>query len=384
MKKISICFLIIFSTFCFANREVERLKEIVSINSGTSNITGVKKVMQKVAPWFEELGFKISYIENPEGKDKSAPLFIAELKGNLPDTITFVMHADTVFELTSPFQNFQISGDVINGPGVMDDKGGIVMTVRALEHLLKDQKTPKYGLRVIISPNEEMGSPGFSSIFKEYSHKTWLVLGLEPAYDDGGILEGRKGNIWYSIEVKGKEAHAGRDHKEGINACHLLSEKISKLQRLTNYKKNVTVSIGRIEGGQDKFNIVCGWAKAKIDVRVPSLNLMKEYKKKFQEILNAPHTSFTIIDDTPPFSTDKASMVLVKKYLSLIKETEGSQHISHFSGGVGDTNMFSREGVLILDGLGPIGGGAHTEKEFLNLSSIESRSIVLMKFLKSL
>ena len=384
MKKITILFFIIISPYCLANREIERLKEIVSINSGSANIAGVKEVMNKVAPWFKELGFNVSYIENPEGKNKSAPLFIAELKGKSTETITFVMHADTVFEPTSPFQKMQIKGDVMNGPGVMDDKGGIVMTVRALEQFLKDEKTPKYGLRIIISPNEEVGSTGFSALFKEYSLKTWLVLGLEPAYDDGGILEGRKGNIWYEIEVKGKEAHAGRDHKEGINACHILSEKIAKLQNLTDYKKNVTVSIGRIEGGQDKFNIVCGWAKAKIDVRVPSLSLMKEYKKKFEALLNDSHTSFKIIDDTPPFSTNKDSMGLVKKYLSLIKETEGVQHISHFSGGVGDTNMFSREGVLILDGLGPIGGGAHTDKEFLNLSTIESRSIILTKFLKSL
>ena len=383
MKSLFIVLLFV-SSLAFANRDLARLEEIVSINSGSANIEGVTKIQERVRPWFEQLGFKVSFIDNPEGKNKSAPLLVAELAGSLKETITFVMHADTVFEPTSPFQKYTIKNDVINGPGVMDDKGGIVVMARALEILFQDQKTPKYSLRIVISPNEEVGSPGFAKIFGDFSLSSWLVLGLEPAYDDGGIVEGRKGNIWYSIEVQGKEAHAGRDHKEGINACFILSGKLAKLQKLTDYKKNVTVSIGRMEGGQDKFNIVCGWAKAKIDVRIPSLSAMKEYKRLIDKILTDANTTYKIEDETLPFSTNKASKMMVKQYLSLIEKAEGKSHISHFSGGVGDTNQFSREGILIMDGLGPLGGAAHTEKEFLKISTIESRSQILASFLKNL
>ena len=367
-----------------ASREVERLKEIVSINSGSANISGVGQVLKTAKPWFEALGFKVTFLENPEGHHRSAPLFVAELPGQRPETITFIMHADTVFEPSSSFQTFHIQEDVITGPGVMDDKGGIVMMPRMLEILLRQSPIPKYSLRILISPNEEVGSPGFATIFKQYSQKSWLVLGLEPAYDDGGIVEGRKGNIWYNIHVQGKEAHAGRDHKEGINACLILAGKLVKLQGLTDYKKNVTVSIGRMEGGQDKFNIVCGTASAKIDVRVPSLTLMEEYKKKIETILSDKHITFKMEDETLPFSTDKASLAMVKKYLTMIKQVEGKQHRSHFSGGVGDTNQFSRKGIVILDGLGPLGGKAHTEKEFLVLSSIESRANILANFIQQL
>jgi glutamate carboxypeptidase len=232
-----------FPFLTFANREQDRLETIVRINSGSANIKGVKQVLELVKPWFEELKFEVSFISNPLGETTSAPLFVAERMGEKSEFITFIMHADTVFEPSSPFQHFKVDGDIINGPGVMDDKGGIVMIARTLEMLLSENKTPKYSLRVIISPNEEVGSPGFGKVFKDFSEKSWLVLGLEPAYDDGGIVEGRKGNIWYHVKVQGKEAHAGRDHKAGINACAILAQKIIELQKLTDYKKMITVSI---------------------------------------------------------------------------------------------------------------------------------------------
>ena len=99
-----------------ASREVERLKEIVSINSGSANISGVAQVLKTARPWFEALGFKVTFIENPEGNLRSAPLFVAELPGQRPETITFIMHADTVFEQTSSFQKFHHQSDLVHGP----------------------------------------------------------------------------------------------------------------------------------------------------------------------------------------------------------------------------------------------------------------------------
>ncbi len=383
MKKIFtlLCLTILFS---FTNRETTRLETIVKINSGSANVNGVKQVLETVKPWFEELHFKVSFIANPISDSTSAPLFVAERAGEKSEFITFIMHADTVFEPSSPFQNLKVTGDVINGPGVMDDKGGIVMMARALEMLLSEKPSYKYSLRIIISPNEEVGSPGFGKIFQEFSQKSWLILGLEPAYDDGGIVEGRKGNIWYHIKVQGKEAHAGRDHKSGINACFILAQKIIQLQKLTDYKKNLTISIGHIEGGQDKFNIVCGSAEAKIDVRVPSLKIRQETMMRINHLLKHPQVSYTLVDETPPFGPNQASRKMLKNYLQLIQSIDGTEQKSHFSGGVGDTNQFSREGIVIMDGLGPVGGGAHTEQEFLKLSSIETRAKILSIFLKSL
>lgn len=385
MKTITLLLSLLFLSHAHANREYSRLEELVSINSGSANLEGVLKVQQKAKTWFEKIGFKVELKINPDGEKVSAPLLIATFAGEKPETITFIMHADTVFEPSSPFQKSKKQDEsTIVGPGVMDDKGGIVLAAKVLEDYLSIHKTPKYSLRVLISPNEEVGSVGWWNVFHEYSKASWLVLGLEPGYDDYGIVHGRKGNIWYEIEVKGKESHAGRDHENGVNACSILASKMLEINKLTNYKKNITTSFGRIEGGQDKFNIVCGWAKGKVDVRVPDLASAKLIKDKMAKILKDPRITFKIEDETPAFNTNKISAPLIKKYLDLIHAVEGKKVISHNSGGVGDVNHFSREGIIIMDGLGPVGGAAHTDQEFLDLKSIETRSKILTQFLLSL
>lgn len=384
MKKFLILFLL-FSSYSFASREIDRLTEIVNINSGTGNLKGVLAVQNKIKPWFEAIGFKVTLVENPEGEKVSAPLLLAELKGEKAETITFVMHADTVFELTSPFQKITMKNEfIMNGPGTMDDKGGIVVVLKALEDYLSKVKTSKYSLRILVSPNEEVGSIGWWKSFHQYSEASWLVLGLEPGHDDYGIVQGRKGNIWYEINVTGKESHAGRDHAIGINACQILAKKMIEIEKLTNYKKSITTSVGRIEGGQDKYNIVCGWAKAKVDIRVPDLESYKSVIAKMQKILKHPQITFTITDETPAFNVNKISRPVITQYLKAIEKVEGRKVISHVSGGVGDVNHFSREGVIIMDGLGPVGGNAHTEQEYLDLRTIETRSQVLTQFLLGL
>ena len=122
------------------------------------------------------------------------------------------------------------------------------------------------GIRLICSPTEEIGSPGFQEFFKKQSATSEIVLGFEPSLEDGSIVESRRGNRWYHIHVHGKEGHAGRDHKHGVNAAHELAFKMVQLHQLTDYNRNLTVSVGQISGGT-KYNVICGNAEAKVDVR---------------------------------------------------------------------------------------------------------------------
>jgi glutamate carboxypeptidase len=381
--------LILFSFLAFSGPQMndqahQKLNEIVSINSGTANIEGVNKVQAIVSSWFSELGFKVSLLNNPDGEKISGKIFVAELTGQSNKFITFSAHADTVFEPSSPFQNITKSDSrKWIGPGVIDDKGGIVVLYYALKEYLKKFPIPKYSLRILITPNEEVGAIGFWKMFEEASLNSWMVLGLEPAYEEG-LVHSRKGNRWIEVTVTGKEAHAGRHHQDGINACRILSEKLVQISKLTDYKKEITVSIGRMEGGQDKFNIVCGKATAKIDTRAPTLEKRDYLKKKIEKILADPKISYTIVDETIPFSINTLSKKYIDQYLGLIEKVEGKKQLAHASGGTGDCNHFSREGVVIIDGLGPIGGDVHTENEWINLNSIDSRAKVLTQFLSEI
>jgi len=386
MNPLLILSLLVVATSSFADTNADRLKEIVNMNSGSANIKGVTAVQEKIKPWFEEIGFKVELKKNPKGDTISAPMLIATYAGEKPDTITFIMHADTVFEIFAPFQKWEMKDkNTMRGPGVIDDKGGIIVTLQALKDYIESspKKLPKYSLRVEITPNEEVGADGWEDTFKEMSKNSFMALGMEPSVK-GGIVEGRKGNLWFLIEVKGKEAHAGVDHKSGINACHILASRINQIQKLTDYSKNVTVSIGHIEGGQDKFNIVCGWAKAKLDTRFPDAHSRDELKKKIMKILDDPAITVTIADETDALAINEKSKPFVKKYIETIAKIEGKRPLSYVSGGVGDANHFSRDGIIIIDGLGPVGADMHTVDEHIDLRSLDSRAKIMTTFLMGL
>lgn len=352
----------------------------------------VKTVSDKIAAQLKTLGFKTEYLPHPTDPNAS-PLLVGTLLGSKAQFITFIMHSDTVFE--NPSAALKEENGKLFGPGVIDDKGGVVVALKGLADFLKSSPTPAYSLRVIVSPTEETGSTGFLKNFSNYAPDSFMILGFEPALEDGSIVESRRGDRWYKIAIQGKEAHAGRNHKQGINACQELAIKIDQLQKLTDYDKDITVSIGHIEGGKDKFNIVCGSALAKIDTRFSDIASRDALHKQIELILKNPvvesfethehaQISYTLEDDCPPFATTLASKPYLETYKSILSKIENMPIQSQKSGGAADSNYFSREGAVVIDGLGAVGGKMHTEEEFLLLSSLETRAKALTEFLSTI
>jgi len=394
MKKIilSFAFCLGWTTAVHAFDARAFLNEILAISSGSNTVSGVNAVNEKISSQLQSLGFKIEMIPNPNDT-KLAPLLVATLPGEKPNHITFIMHSDTVFE-SSVVQSKEEGGKLF-APGAIDDKGSVVVVLQGLADYLKTHKKPLYSFRVLVSPTEETGSSGFLKNFADYSQDTFMVLGFEPALENGSIVESRRGDRWYKIMVQGKEAHAGRAHKQGINACHELAMKITQIQNLTDYTKNVTVSIGHIEGGKDKFNIVCGNAIAKVDTRFSDLKSRDELHSQIETILKTPtvesfethekaQITYSLEDDCPPFATTPESKPYLENYKAILSKIEGKPVLSEASGGAADSNYFSRPGIIILDGLGAVGANMHKEDEFLLLSSLKTRSQALTEFLLGL
>ena len=390
MKKffLTLSFILITSPSFAAINSQALLKDLVMQPSGSKNTAGVQKVLSRVKRELEVLGFNAKY----RTMGKHGPMLLAEKSGAKREFITFVMHADTVYE-NSNVQWVEKDGKV-HAPGVVDDKGGIVVALKGLELYLKDNN-PKYSLRIVVSPSEEIGSPGYLDDFRQFGKDSFMVLGFESALADGSIIESRRGDRWYHIKVSGKEAHAGRGHQEGVNACHELSIKLDKLQKLTDYSKNVTVSIGHMEGGKDKFNIVCGHAEAKVDTRFADMQSSLDLHGQIDAILKQTFvkaadggepttTTYELADDCPAFSKTKVSGPYIEAYTKIASEIEGAPVGSGKSGGAADTNYMSRPGLIVIDGLGAKGGNIHTKEEFIELSSLKTRSEALAKFLLGL
>jgi glutamate carboxypeptidase len=374
------------------------LQELVSFDSLTTDPTGVNRVQEIVARELTACGFDVRMIENSDSSIQSGNLLLATLPGERTESITFVSHADCVLSSDVVGEYRKIGdGTEARGAGVIDNKGGLVVALEGLraycEKLKSENRRSPLSLRFISSPNEEGGSTGFHSIFRACADDSVLVLGFEPALDNGSIVESRRGNRWYQLTIEGQEAHAGRCKGEQINAAHDFAIKAAKLHRLNDPAHGIAVNVGHVEGGRDRFNVVCGAISAKIDARFASFESRDLLHRKIERILLKPAvkspvtgrtsvSSFTIVDDCPPFSATAASRALLKYYLRTVEKLEQRPIRAEKAGGAGDVNYMSRKGVVVIDGLGPIGGAMHTAEEFVYLPSLSSRAAALALFLQ--
>jgi glutamate carboxypeptidase len=371
--------------------ELELLKRFTALDTQTLHREGVERAQQIVSEVLESLGFKLKQIvQDP----RFAQLVLAERPGKVAKFITLVTHTDTVLGNEQPF-TVDLPTNIAGGSGVIDNKGGVVVGLSGLTRFLRAFPETHYSLRVVCSPNEEMGSIGFTPMFRELGADTVVGFGLEPALDNGAIIHQRRGNRWYDVTITGHEAHAGRSYGEHGNAAHDIAHKIYQLSQLTNYRKHLSVNVGRIDAGKDKHNIICGFAHAKVDVRFPSLESRDYLHRKIEKILssesdknlcgeNDTSSSYKIVDDCPPFSLTRRSKRLARSYAALISQLEGRKVYSQPAGGAGDVNYLSTADNFILDGLGPVGGNMHTNREFLRIDSLQSRSKALAGFLHHL
>ncbi|MES2855806.1 MAG: M20/M25/M40 family metallo-hydrolase [Bdellovibrionota bacterium] len=373
------------------------LREIVDVDSTTPDIDGVNSVQAIIARELSAIGFDVRFTANPDPNVKSGNLLVATIHGEQPTYITFVSHADCVLGAEAVGQFRKLSDrDTARGPGVIDNKGGLVVAIEGIrayaQNLKKNGRKSRHSLRFICSPNEEGGSLGFHSSFREFSDDSVLVLGFEPALDDGSIVESRRGNRWYRLNIEGQEAHAGRCKGEQINAAHDFAIKAAKLHKLNDAGKGISVNVAHVEGGRDRYNVVCGKISAKIDARFASFESRDRLHEKIERILLKPaikskvtgrtsESSISIVDDCPPFSATKSSRKILKSYLKAVSKLEKRNVQAAKAGGAGDVNYMSRKGVAVLDGLGPIGGAMHTPEEFIYLPSLSTRAAALQTFL---
>lgn len=391
------------------NRSEAFLKQLVNSGSVTSNQADVAKTHFILAEELRLMGFTIMWIKDSTGK--TADLLVAEKRAphQTPDNyITCVSHIDTVIgpnEAGGYRREQKSNGDRAYGAGIIDNKGGLAVLIESLKLFFNEHPNPEMGFRVISSPNEEAGSGAWHSMFQEFGKKSRAALGFEPALDDGSIISSRRGNRWYNIEFRGAAAHAGRCQGEEINAafeCARMTVRMLKVRDELRSQFQATpglgpsLQIGQLMGGRDRHNVVCGDVHMKLDTRFSSFDERDALEKRITEILSSPEEmnnagtrtkiSFEIVDDCPPFSnSDSGASGIVDDLCKKIATAEKVKSVSAVkAGGAGDVNHMSRPGLLVMDGLGPIGGRMHTTEEFLQFSSLQTRSEALAKWYPSL
>jgi glutamate carboxypeptidase len=361
------------------------LKTLVNIDSGTGDLQGLTKVENIVIDRLKSIGADVKTIATTPSAGRN---IIATIKGTGKGKILLLAHTDTVFKAgTAAAQPFKIANGKAYGPGVMDDKGGILLGFETLK-ILKDLKFQNFDtITFLINPDEEKGSAGSRELIKATAKKHDIALVLEFGSPQDKVTSWRKGIGYYGIEVKGRSAHAGAEPEKGCNALLEASHQALQLSKLGNSQKQTTVNFTVFQAG-DRSNTIPDFAKVQADVRVleaPEYDRLTRDFTRLSQTKLLPCTEIKVLSERgrPPFPPNPNTDALVKK-AQAIYQTIGLKLGVEGSGGGTDGNYAAAVGTTTLDALGPVGGGAHSKDEYIDLDRIAPRIYLLTKLVMDL
>jgi glutamate carboxypeptidase len=361
------------------------LAQFVRAESPSTSKTALDRLARIVAAEFRRRGASVRVLRQPAAGDQVrvewAP---AGSRGNAP--ILVLGHLDTVYDLgTLQRTPFAIRRGRAFGPGTFDMKSGIVIALYAIEALRALKLRPRRPVVCFWTSDEEIGSRTSRAVIVRQARASCAVLVLEPAGGARGDLKtARKGVGELRLEVEGRSAHAGLDPQNGVNAILELSLQLALLQRLNQPKRGVTLSPGVIQGGT-RSNVVPDRAMALIDLRAPSLREMRALERKLgalRPILPGAKLSVRGGFNRPPLEGRMS-----KKLFARAEHVARQMGLSLSHGAVGggsDGNFTAAIGVPTLDGMGGVGGGAHSPGEFVLLRSLPERAALLAALLLDL
>ncbi|MGO2140277.1 MAG: M20 family metallopeptidase [Leucobacter sp.] len=356
------------------------LSEIVAIDSGSYDPAGVNRVADWVSARLASDGFAVERVASPDGETGDA--IIGRRRGTGTKRIALFAHMDTVFEIgdaaSRPFRVDEHGHG--RGPGVTDDKAGVIASLHAAAHL-RDAGAERFGeLILIFTPDEEIGSPFGASVLRDATAGIDVALCMECARENGDLVTSRKGVADLEIAVRGKAAHSGIEPERGAHAGVEAAHLTLFLQGLADPEAGVTVNVGMLRAGE-RLNIVPDRAVLHVEVRAITATTLDRTLELIRDRLAAPVTGGTeltlaAIDHCPPMEETPAGDALAERALAIAAELGFTPGLAR-TGGVSDSNRIAARGIVTLDGLGPVGGGDHSESEWLDLQSVPDRVSLL-------
>lgn len=328
---------------------------------------------------FEAIGYGVKHLGRANGSD-GGRLLVRQAREHRPAAYQLLVgHSDTVWdEGTLETMPVAFSDGKLHGPGSFDMKGGLVQMVFALQALHELGLEPSVAPVPLITTDEEIGSPYSERQIAQLACKADRSLIIEPASGPRGALKtARKGNGSYSATVTGKEAHAGLDPGSGASAIHAAAKLIDRLQALNDFERGTTVNVGQISGGT-RPNVVPGVCRFTIDFRAVTLADLEWLSEEIESL--EPTVSGTELELVGGIERGPLERTPENRRLWAAAQQAANQLgfglEEALVGGGSDGNLTSQFSPT-LDGLGPVGDGAHARHEHVELDSMPQRAALL-------
>jgi glutamate carboxypeptidase len=257
-------------------------------------------------------------------------------------------------------------------------KGGLVQMVFALRALSDLGIQPVATPLVLVNTDEEVGSGDSAPYIRMLARCAARVLVLEPAHGPEGRLKtGRKGVGRFRVAVHGRAAHAGIEPGAGVSAILELSHQVQRLFALNDPGRGITVNVGTIDGGL-RPNVVAPRASALVDARVLTREDAERVERAIMGLTPVQDGVTLEIEGhfgRPPMERTERNRALWR-IARRAADQLGLDLDEAVVGGASDGNFASLYAAT-LDGLGPVGAGAHAADEHVVRARMPERAALL-------
>ena len=361
-------------------RFIQDLQILCLTESPSDNPQGLNAMADHLATLLQQVGMQTSIVEHPRGN-----AVVGTLTGDASTGPTCLLlgHHDTVHPVGVAQSRTHLDGETFYGPGTVDMKAGLLQGIYALE-ILKQQNYRDFRTILFVSvPDEEISTRYHVGLIKQIAKEYHpLVLGLEGARSVGNVVTRRKGCMQYRLTAQGVASHAGSAPEKGRNAVLELAHQIVQAQQLMGWRDGMTINAGPITGGS-RANIVSDFAEIIFDLRFLRLEDRLEAEAHWRGLLDnhlVPDVMLILRpepDWMQPMEATEQSLFMAQQVQLIAEHILKTPFDPETRGGASDCCTTATEGCPSIDGLGAIGGGAHTAEEYVLLPPIPSRVALL-------
>jgi glutamate carboxypeptidase len=373
---------------CADEPMLDQVEQWAATNSGSRNLDGLAAMAALYADAFSALPGEISLrdpapVEAMEANGSLRPIdhgrnLHVRVRPQAPTQLLFTGHMDTVYGADHPFQSLAWRDEgVLGGPGVADMKGGLAVMLAALKAVEASPSAASIGYEIVVNSDEEVGSPGSSTLIAEAARGKKAAFTYEPsALPDGTLAGARPGSGNFSILVIGRSAHAGRNPEEGRNAVVAAADLALRLARIAGPR--LSVNPAKIDGGGPN-NVVPDQAVLRVNMRPATAEDQQRGQAHLDSaiaMVAAEHDVAITLHGNfarPPKLLSPAAEAL----FGLVKScgADLGQEIGWKpTGGVCDGNNIAACGVPVVDTMGVRGGAIHSPDEYLIVASLAERA----------
>ena len=346
------------------------LEKLVRLESPTDDLQACREVMMLASDLALQVLGKPAQIREVNGR----PIF---WWGADKPAVVLLAHLDTVWPKGSFQPVWSVKENRATGPGVFDMKAGFVQALYAMKGLVGS-------VALIATSDEETGSLTSKEFIQEISARAKAVLVLEASIN-GKVKTGRKGTAMYQILIHGRASHAGLEPEKGVNATVEMAHAILEIARLENKELGTTVVPTMMRSGITT-NTVPDLAVLDVDVRSFSMSELERVNTAIGNLMPInPAARYEITGgfNRPPL--ESSSTLSLYERAERVAIALGIPPLGHASvGGASDGNFAAAAGAAVLDGLGAVGDGAHAPHEWVDITTLESRSAFLHAFVEDI